>query len=183
MQKINGGRQGTWLYIYDGYTYHADSEYPGRRFVCSSKTTVTRCKTTALIKNGVVTVRKNHLHSRPQTLITRPAMKELKTLAQSNLQLTPQNEAAIKIHPNTAQNADASTRVEMLSRIPRTLREFVEMEENMPANLLKSYYGHFKSCDGKYGLVFTSNILLGAIGCATHLLQKREWILLQAIKA
>ncbi|KAK0174244.1 hypothetical protein PV327_011111 [Microctonus hyperodae] len=37
-------------------TYHADTNYPGRRFVCASKTSLTWNRATAaIIKNGVVT--------------------------------------------------------------------------------------------------------------------------------
>ncbi|KAK0077209.1 hypothetical protein PV326_010204 [Microctonus aethiopoides] len=162
MEKVDGERGGTFVYEYDGFWYHADTDYPGRRFVCTAKTLLCRCKATALVKNGVVTVRRVHSHPPPQTRIRRPAMKDLKKLVKEQIQLAPRDvmnrvsnqhiEAAIKIKPHSAQTAISNARSEMLPRILETLGEFVAIKEILFTNLMSSYYGHFKSSDGKYGL-------------------------------
>lgn len=89
MQKIKGERDDTWRYTYGDFDYHADSEYPGRRFVCASKTSLNKCRATVLVKNGFATLRRAHSHPPPGTRITRPANEALKKLADEQFHFTP----------------------------------------------------------------------------------------------
>lgn len=73
-------------------------------------------------------------------------------------------QAAVMIHPHSAQNTIANTRAKIFRKLPATLRDFVDMKDQVRQNVMSSYYGYFDSSDGKRGVVFTSKKLLGAIG-------------------
>ncbi|KAK0166163.1 hypothetical protein PV328_004608 [Microctonus aethiopoides] len=65
--------------------------------------------------------------------------------------------AARVIKPHCAYNTISYARARMLPRIPDTLNELVGIIDKFPENLITSYHGYFRSCDGKIGLVFTTD--------------------------
>ncbi|KAK0166162.1 hypothetical protein PV328_004607 [Microctonus aethiopoides] len=174
MECFEGERDRTTRYEYRGFWYHADTNYPGRRYVCASKTVQNKCSVSVLVKNGIVEVRRKHTHPPPKSQKTHLATKQMKILAINELDLSPSDimnrvfaehkKAARLIKPHCAYNTISYARGRMLPRIPDTLTELVEIIDEFPENLISSYHGYFRSCDGKIGLVFTTAALLEAAG-------------------
>ncbi|KAK0072194.1 hypothetical protein PV325_011751 [Microctonus aethiopoides] len=89
MQELDGERRGTTKYEYGDFLYHADANYPGRRYVCASRTSVNKCNVSVLDKNGIVQVRRKHTHQPPKSLKTHEATQKIKILARNELDLSP----------------------------------------------------------------------------------------------
>lgn len=85
MERIPGQRAGTFRYLYDGYLFHEDPRFRGRRYICSSKTTQDECTVSALVhetnQGDVVTLSHNHHHNQPTLTIREPAIKALRDRA------------------------------------------------------------------------------------------------------
>lgn len=92
MEKFDGKRVGSAVYVYKKFLYHADARYPGRRFVCINTKAVKPCRASALMHNGVVTITRELNHeSNDEKMKKKWAMDALKKLAPEELHLSPRN--------------------------------------------------------------------------------------------
>ncbi|KAK0077022.1 hypothetical protein PV326_010358 [Microctonus aethiopoides] len=154
MNVYSGSRDSTSVYEYDGFVYHEDTRYRGRRFVCINKATngdkraeVSSAKSTA-----------------PRTADDRqPSFRAVSTTIMYYKQIF--QGADVLIGPHAAYQHITKARAGLIPNVPNSLSNLPDVMSEFPNDLKSSYFGCFKTEENEVlGVVFSSPKLMEIIG-------------------
>ncbi|KAK0162392.1 hypothetical protein PV327_006172 [Microctonus hyperodae] len=173
MNQYCGSRAGSVVYEYKNFVYHADSKYPGRRFVCLWKTAKIQCRTSALVDKGVVYVSHEHNHGENfSAIVKKRAIDALKNTARKDLLPTPHTiinevfkehqDAELLISPHCAWQHIINARKQLMPKISESLCQLPAIIRDFPVELSECCHGFFVTDEPKIWNRFHDERIIGS---------------------
>ncbi|XP_076397916.1 uncharacterized protein LOC143263938 isoform X2 [Megachile rotundata] len=177
MEIFNGKRKNTFIYVYEGYSYNADTKNPNIYRCCARQTH--KCTATLLQRNEQFFIQKPHTHpNNPQCAevlkLKSMILKECKEnpcinnkdIFDNICRLNP--DAAAYISYNSMKSIMSREKAKSRPPLPKTVQSAHEMLENY--DVLKDIYqGCTISTENKYALIFSNSALLSALESAKEI--------------
>ncbi|XP_067216201.1 uncharacterized protein [Linepithema humile] len=167
MEIISGKRKGSYLYIYEGYTYNIDKRY-NYIYRCAKRRT-TACKGVLIKENEKFILDCKHNHS------SEPYIADILNLKKEMIQMCKETTITNKEIFDTVsrKNPKAAAFISYNAMRNQLSKEKIKMRPSLPSNvyeldnLLQGYEptkNIYKGCviseDNKYSYIFTTDKLL-----------------------